>query len=117
MSAVRYGADRLRVTDADGDRLEFARELLTGSDVVVYVTMPGRGAVALDLDDVLAVLSFLSDAAGVERFVPAVDVAAGCAWCGQPDTAHPVTIRDASGQIAATCEEYVDASTAGGDRT
>lgn len=70
MSAVRHGADRLRVTDADGDRLDVDRELLTGSDVVAYVTMPGRGAVALDLDDALALLSFLADAAGVERFVP-----------------------------------------------
>lgn len=70
MSAVRYGADRLRVMDADGDRLEVDRKRMGESDAVVYVTMPGRGAVVLDLDDVLALLSFLADAAGVERFVP-----------------------------------------------
>lgn len=140
MSATRYPVvdpvdphvvERLHIVDPGGDEL-VVRRLRDADDGFVVMLDTGTAPVALDVDDTLALLSFLADAAGVERYVPQVelrDVAvvaqplhpswtvervdpAGCAWCGEPAAAHPVRTGTST-----TCTEYVDASTAGGDQS
>lgn len=78
MTAVRSGGSRgwsdgtLVITDPDGDYLTVDRLVRNSREDVALVATggAGAGAVRLGLDDVLALLSFLADAAGVERFVP-----------------------------------------------
>ena len=64
MSVRRNTHDDLIVTDKDGDRLVVER-LEAGNPWLVLVS-----GVGLDLADGLALLSFLADALGVERYVP-----------------------------------------------
>lgn len=57
--------ETLTVTDLSGDVATFDRMRAGGEWVVIT-----SGCAGLDLPDTLAVLSFLADAAGVERFIP-----------------------------------------------
>ena len=77
MSAVRSDrGDVLAIADKYRGELTVHGGLATHPDgFVVEVLVPGYGiAVGLDLDDTLALLSFLADALGVERFVPQVEL-------------------------------------------
>lgn len=71
MTAVRgtdaHGEPNLVITDAEGDHVEFVR-VVGGWRCLVLARTPAL--VGLDLGDSLALLSFLADAAGVERYVP-----------------------------------------------
>ena len=78
MSAERVAVDpesfphtleRLTIRDAMGDVLRVMRLQSDEDGFVATVTSGGGITVALDLDDTLALLSFLADAAGVERYV------------------------------------------------
>jgi hypothetical protein len=53
------------IRDADGDRLDVER-MRTGAALISI----GSNSVLVDLEDGLALLSFLADALGVERYVP-----------------------------------------------
>lgn len=71
MSAERQDTgtiDRLRITDGDDDRLIASR--FPDGQVTIRVESFTADAVGLTLDDGLALLSFLADALGVERYVP-----------------------------------------------
>lgn len=58
----------LQITDADGDSLTVERAARVRA--VVIVRTPEDG-VLVDVEDGLALLSFLADALGVERYLPA----------------------------------------------
>ena len=61
----------LTVTDLDGDSAFFLRqEPATDDDYILTVATGDGRIVGFTLIDTLAVLSFLADAAGVERYVP-----------------------------------------------
>lgn len=72
MSAVREPnpdrtcIERLSIVDRDGDRMEFDR--LGDAEVLVWIKR--QGGIVLDVTDGLALLSFLADALGVERYIP-----------------------------------------------
>ena len=65
------GLQRLVIRDADGDRMTVTAWPAGEPRVLVTSLAP---AVGLDLNDALALLSFVSDAFGVERYVPQVEL-------------------------------------------
>lgn len=69
MITERVSNTYIAVTDNDGDRLEVSRYLSRDADYPLVLSVAGT-YVGVDLDDGLALLSFLADALGVERFVP-----------------------------------------------
>lgn len=103
MSATRYPVDpgfephvveRLHIVDPGGDEL-VVRRLLQDDDGFVAMLDTGTDPVALDLDDTLSLLSFLADAAGVERYVPG----------SQPVLAYAL-VEDTSDRVLVVTEEH-----------
>lgn len=68
MTAERVSADRFRVVDLEGERLDVHRA--TPADIYAAVVIVDTVPVGVSLEDGLALLSFLADALGVERYVP-----------------------------------------------
>lgn len=68
------GLPALAVEDKYRGRVTFVRTPGHPDGFVVEVVAAGAVAIGLDVDDALALLSFFADAAGVERYVPQVEL-------------------------------------------
>ena len=69
---VRNGTRYLEVTDAEGDYLTVVAPEVPGerAHYLAVVVLESGPSVGVTLEDGLALLSFLSDALGVERYAP-----------------------------------------------
>lgn len=97
MSVERIDPDRIRIVDRDGDRFDVHRYAPVNVYAAVFLLDDGV-PVGIDHADGLALLSFLADALGVERYVPDETVErrpqceCGCSACRahvEPDVPEP----------------------------
>lgn len=98
MSVVRNTPERLTLRDdlsADGERLDVERF----GHLVRFATQHDGGP-AFKLDDVLVLLSWLADAAGVERYVPPSTCDGCCSSCGGVGVGGPASGPETNGRCA-----------------
>lgn len=92
MSAVRTPADSrdrvdgIVITDQDGDVLQVERFTSDADRFAALLSIRGD-TIGLTLEDGLTLLSYIADALGVERYVPAVEE---CNACGGDLQTGPV---------------------------
>lgn len=102
MTVLKRSAGELVIQDSDLDlpsyRVRFVRDASGGQ--IVSVESKAPDLVGLDLQDILAVLSWLASAADIEQYMPGpLDdspiVESSCArtWCGVCGAGHDCVLR------------------------